>query len=135
MIRSEPILAAPMLVAATGPAMARDKNPARGEAALAKILKDRVAGKPVSCLPLSNIGSSQIVNGTAIVYQSGGTLYVNRPGNADTLSDDDILVTRTTIGELCRMDAVNLVSRTGHYQHGFVVLNQFVPYAKVRPKG
>jgi hypothetical protein len=135
MIRMKLILAALALVGTTGPAIARDKDPERGEAALAKILKDRVAGKPVSCLPLTNLGSSQIVNRTAIVYESGGKLYVNRPSNADMLSDDDILVTRTTIGELCRMDAVNLVSRTGHYQHGFVVLSQFVPYAKVRPKG
>ncbi len=135
MIRLKPILAALALIAATTPAIARDKHPERGEAALAKVLKDRVAGKPVNCLTLSNIGSSQIVDRTAIVYESGGTLYVNRPDNADTLSDDDILVTRTTIGQLCRMDSVSLVSRTSRFQHGFVVLNQFVPYAKVRPKG
>ncbi len=139
MIRISPVLAAIALIAASGPALAGDtraKAAERGETELTRILKDRVAGKPVSCLSLRDIGSSQIVNDTAIVYESHGTLYLNRPINADALDNDDILVTRTVGSQLCRMDSVGLVSRVGRFQHGFVTLNDFVPYAKAaRPKG
>jgi hypothetical protein len=49
------------------------------EAQLAKALDGRVAGEPVNCLSLRSIRSSRIIDRTAIVYQVGNTLYVNRP--------------------------------------------------------
>ena len=50
-----------------------------GEAQLAKMLEGRTPGKPVDCIDLSRVRSSQIIDRTAIVYDAGGTLYVNRP--------------------------------------------------------
>lgn len=46
---------------------------------LEKILAGRVAGKPTSCINLRNTTSSQIIEGRAIVYRVGSTLYVNEP--------------------------------------------------------
>lgn len=48
------------------------------EQQLARILQGRVAGKPVNCVDLQNIRSTQIIDRTAIVYGAGSTIYVNR---------------------------------------------------------
>lgn len=100
---------------------------------LAKLLEGRVAGKPVDCISLSMTGSSQIIDGKAIVYTVGNTLYVNEPrGGADQLDDNAILVTNTFGSQLCSIDTVRLIDRTSYFPRGFVSLNQFVPYT--RPK-
>lgn len=105
----------------------------KAEARLAKILEGRVAGEPVDCLPLFNIRSSEIIDGTAIVYRtSGNKLYVNRPTiGARSLDRDDILVTRTSTSQLCSIDAVRLLDSTSRFYTGFVGLGEFVPYTKV----
>ena len=131
MFRISHVVASITLLAAATGAPAADRRADRGEAGLTKMLANRVAGKPVSCLYLRDIRSTQILDGTAIVYDSGGKLYVNRPDGASTLDDDDILVTRTFGSQLCRMDPVGLVSRAGNFQRSFVTLGDFVPYAKV----
>ena len=122
------VLAAAAIVA--GPATAREKL--EPEARLAKMLEGRVAGAPQKCIPLSTARSSTIVDGTAIVYCIGNTLWVNRPeGGASSLDDDDILVTKTIGSQLCSIDTVNLVDRTSRMFSGFVSLGEFVPYRKI----
>lgn len=101
------------------------------EAQLAKLLDGRIAGAPVNCLNLRDIQSTEIIDHTAIVYRAGRTLYVNRPrGGADSLNDDDILLTKTFNGSLCSIDTVDLIDRGSRFQRGFVSLDQFVPYTK-----
>ena len=126
-----PTLIAAAAIAATPAASAREKlDP---EAKLAKLLEGRVAGDPQDCLPLSSLGSSQVIDGTAIVYRSGATLWVNRPrGGAESLDDDDILVTKPTGGQLCSIDVVQLRDRSSHFYSGFVSLGQFVPYRRAK---
>ena len=105
-------------------------NP-KGEAKLAKALEGRVAGKPVDCLQLRSIQSSRIYDGTAIVYDVGSTLYVNRPAiGASSLSWDPVLVTDTHSSQLCSIDTVKLIDRNGHFYRGFVGLGEFVPYRR-----
>src|SRR5689334_8314312 len=94
---------------------------------LAKLLEGRVAGAPVTCINASAATSTQIVEGKAIVYGIGSTLYVNRPrGGGSALRDDDILVTRQYGSQLCRMDNVRLLDRNVRVPRGFVVLDSFV---------
>lgn len=98
---------------------------------LAKMLKGRVAGKPVSCIQLNQVDNTTIIDKTAIVYRDGGTLYVNRPNNADSLDSDDLLVTKTFSSSLCRLDMVQLHQRSmPSMWTGFVSLQDFVPYRK-----
>ncbi len=125
------LMAVGVLATASGALAAEPPNPA-GEAQLAKLLEGRVAGKPVSCLRLSDIQGSEIIDGTAIVYHlPGNRLYVNRPrGGASSLRQDDVLVTRTYGGDLCEPDAVDLFDSLAHFQRGFVSLGPFVPYSK-----
>jgi hypothetical protein len=128
-------LAASIAVAAglAAAPVAQAKPKLTGEARLAQILDGRVAGKPVSCIPLYNTQDSIVVDKTAIVYKVGSTYYVNRPTNADRLDDDDILVTKTSTSQLCNVDTIQLHQRgLGNMWTGFVGLNEFVPYTKVR---
>ena len=110
-------------------ALARDTP----EVQLNKLLAGRVAGKPTNCIPLNNTQSSTIIDRTAVVYRVGGRLYVNVPrSGAESLDDNDILVTRTIGSQLCSIDTVNLIDRNSRFQRGFLILGQFVPYD--RPK-
>ena len=106
---------------------------ARGEARLARILDGRMAGKPVDCIDLHSVDSTEVVDGTAIVYRDGGRVYVNRPEiGRETLDSGDILLTRTWSPRLCRVDTIHLLDRTSRFERGFVGLGPFVPYT--RPK-
>ncbi len=98
---------------------------------LDKMLEGRVAGKPTSCISTFGNQSLRILDNTALVYGSGRTIWVNIPRNPDALDDDDILVTRQTGSQLCRLDIVNMVDRSGGFYRGFVSLEDFVPYRKV----
>jgi len=123
-------------VVATAPAVAQTNRAAEAEAKLAKALEGRTAGEPVRCINLSSIRSTRIIDNTAILYEVGSKLYVNRPtSGASSLNDDDILVTKTSGSQLCDIDIVRLVDRTGHFPRGFVSLGKFVPYEKVKTAG
>lgn len=123
------ILGAALTAAAITPALAGP--PLSPEEQLNKAIGDRVPGKPVSCINMRDVQSSQIIDGTAIVYRMGGRLYVNRPtSGARWLDDDDILATNTIGTQLCRIDSVKLIDRTALFQRGFVVLGDFVPYTR-----
>ena len=113
-----------------GPALLARDRPS-GEEQLARLLEGRVAGEPVSCIPLSRTSSSRIIDRTAIVYDSGRTIYVNRPRHPDSLDSDDVMVTRLHSSQLCRLDTVRLHDRSGLWYSGFVGLEDFVPYTRV----
>ncbi len=104
------------------------------EVRLDKLLAGRVAGQPVDCINSRDIRSTQIIDKTAIVYQVGSKLYVNRPRiGANFLDRDDILVTRQLgTAQLCRVDTVRLVDRIALFPTGFVALGEFVPYTRVK---
>lgn len=124
-------LAAAALVAGGGAVQAKAKL--TPEQRLEKLLDGRVAGKPTSCISTADSRDMEIIDGLALVYRSGNTVYVNRPRNADQLDADDILVIRTSGSQLCRLDMIHTVDRVGHFTTGFVNLGDFVPYRRVQP--
>lgn len=126
-------LAAGAIMLAGSPATAAEKP--TGEAKLAKMLEGRVAGEPVRCLPLASSRNSTVIDKTAIVYDVGKTLYVNRTSNPASLDSDDIMVTKLHTGQLCRLDTVEMRDRSGFWFTGFVGLEDFVPYRKVAQGG
>lgn len=104
-----------------------------GEEALAKMLEGRTAGAPVDCISTQVNSSSRVIDKTAIVYGSGRKIYVQRPSiGAESLDDDDVLVTRLNGPELCSIDTIQLHDRSSGFWHGFVGLGKFVPYTKVK---
>ena len=102
-----------------------------GEQQLAKLLEGREAGEPVSCIPLHSTSDARIIDKTAIVYDRGRTIYVNRPHYPDSLDDDDVMVTVLHTGQLCRLDTVKLHDRSSFFFTGFVGLEDFVPYRRI----
>ena len=102
------------------------------EQQLARILKGRLAGNPVSCVNLQNIRSTQIIDRTAIIYDAGSTIYVNRPQDAGSLDYWDTLVTRLHSSRLCSIDVVQLYDSSSGTWTGSVFLGDFVPYKRVR---
>jgi len=103
------------------------------EQQLARILKDRVPGKPEDCIQLINVRSTTIIDKTAIVYDTGSVIYVNRPAYPESLDDDDVMVTQTWGSQLCRLDIVQLHERSGMWWRGSVGLESFVPYTRPKP--
>lgn len=122
------IAAAAMLLA--GSAAIAKSNP---EAELAQEIEGRVAGAPVKCISLTNIRNTRIIDNTAIIYDAGSTIYVNRPrGGAEHLDDWDILVTKVHGSQLCTPEMVNLLDRSSRMTSGWVSLGDFVPYKKIK---
>jgi hypothetical protein len=112
---------------------AAQAKPADHEAELARALAGRVAGEPVDCIDLHRIHSSRVITGTAILYDAGGVLYVNRPENgAEELNQWDTMVTRTQSTSLCSIDTVTMIDPGSRSFSGIVFLGDFVPYRRVR---
>jgi len=118
------------LLASAGAAEARTRLTPQQR--LDKAIAGRVAGKPVTCINLRDIRSTDIIDDVGILYTTnGGTVYLNRPnGGASFLDDDDILVTRSFSSQLCNIDIVQLVDRAGRFPKGSISLGEFIPYAK-----
>jgi hypothetical protein len=102
-----------------------------GEQELARLLEGREAGRPVSCLTLSETRDQQVIDKTAIVYGSGRTIYVNRTSFPRELDSDDVQVSKLHGSQLCRLDVIQLHDRSSHMYNGFVSLEDFVPYTRV----
>nr|WP_232306998.1 hypothetical protein [Sphingomonas sp. Y57] len=101
------------------------------EARLAKALEGREAGKPVDCIPLRQIQSTEIFDRTAILYKVGGIWYLNRPASGTNFLDrDDILLTDTHSPNLCSIDIVRLIDQSTRFPSGSLGLGKFVPYTK-----
>ena len=108
-------------------------KPQDHEAELARAIQGRVAGEPVQCIDLHRIRNSRVITDTAIIYDAGSVVYVNRPANgADQLNQWDAMVTRTSTSQLCNVDTVTMIDRASHNFTGVVFLGDFVPYRRVR---
>ncbi len=103
------------------------------EQQLAKSLEGRVAGEPVNCIYLPRVNGTRVYDKTAIVYEAGNTIWVNRPvSGAATLDDNDIILTTPFGAQLCNVDIVRMIDRNAGFWRGSVGLGQFVPYTKVK---
>ncbi len=130
------IMRAPILafvaLAAVMPGSVEARPRLTPQAQMEHALEGRVAGKPVDCISLHQVRSSRIIDDTAILYDTGNTIYVNRPrGGAEGLDQWDVLVTKSYSDRLCSIDTVSLYDSASHFTTGFVFLGEFVPYRKV----
>jgi hypothetical protein len=120
--------------AGTGEAKAEAPAPmTKGEKRLAKLLEGRVAGEPVRCIRALPTQRMQTIDGTAYVYGSGDTIYVQRTRDPSAIDDDDALVTtRFNASELCALDITTTVDRVLGFFTGAVFFEDFVPYTRVK---
>ncbi|NCP14472.1 MAG: hypothetical protein GW858_09955 [Sphingomonadales bacterium] len=105
----------------------------KGERRLAKLLEGRVAGEPVRCIRALPSQRMTTIDGTAYVYGSGNTIYVQRTRNPDQIDESDALVmTRFNGSQMCRLDQTTTVNPVLGYFTGAVFFEDFVPYTRVR---
>ena len=108
----------------------------RGEEKLAKLLDGRVAGEPQSCIRTLGSRNLSQIDGTALTYRDGDTVWVNYTRNPDSIDDRDIMVIdRFSGSSLCRTDQVKLVDRVNGFLSGILLLDEYVPYKKVDTEG
>jgi hypothetical protein len=125
-----PLIAAGVAVAAVPAEAGPRRSP---EQQLQHELRGRVAGEPVNCVNLRNIRNSRIIDRTAIIFDAGGTIYVNRPrSGAQSLSSWDAQVVRPFGSQLCAIDTIRMVDPASGFFRGTVFLGEFVPYRRVR---
>jgi hypothetical protein len=124
-----PLIAAGLAaLSAAAPAASPDR-----EEQLERALRGRVAGEPVSCIDMHRVTGSTIIPDTAVIYDAGSVLYVNRPDSgAESLDRWDILVTRLYTSQLCNTDTVDLIDQGSHAYSGTLFLGDFVPYRRIR---
>ena len=110
-------------------AEAREKK--TGEEKLAELLKDRVPGKPESCISTGRNDNLRVIDDTAIVYDAGKTIWVNTTRNPKDLDwNDTLVIKRTNAMRLCKLDQVTTVDQGSGFFNGVIFLEDFVPYRK-----
>jgi hypothetical protein len=99
---------------------------------VAEVLAGRTAGKPVSCVRLRDVRSTQIVDESAIIYKLNNKRWlVNFPaGGCASLRPDRTLVTSTPSTSLCRGDIARVIDPPTPIEYGSCGLGDFVPYTR-----
>ena len=122
-------LALSALVLGGTAADAREKK--TGEEKLAELLDGRIAGEPASCISTSRSDRLKVIDETAIVYDAGDTIWVNRTKNPSDLDwNDTLVINRLSTQQLCRLDQVTTIDQGSGFFSGVVFLEDFVPYKK-----
>lgn len=126
------LLAAPTLAQDGEQADEEQTEQTKGEKELAKLLEGRVAGEPTSCIRTPPNDRVRVIDGTAIVYGRGETIYVNRTSRPSDIDDRDTMVIRRFSGsQLCKTDTITTIDRGSQMFSGVIFLSEFVPYTRV----
>jgi hypothetical protein len=119
-------------VALTGLGAGCAPSPPASPAPVAEIA-GRTSGPPQRCVGINPTGSLRVSGEQTLIYDSGATLWVNRPGEGcPGIGSDDILVTEPTGSQLCRGDVVRTLDRLSKIPGPVCVLGDWVPYARTR---
>jgi hypothetical protein len=103
----------------------------KGEAKLARLLEGRVAGEPVSCINTMRTNRLEVIEGVALVYNAGKTIWVARPLDPMMLGRDDaVVMDRFSPSRLCVQEQMRTVDRYDHFHTGVLFLKDFVPYTR-----
>ena len=119
--------------AATPEQLAREEaDAAQTQAKLDKKLAGYTAGRTSECIRPVNADVS--IFGDTLVYRdSASRLYkTTTTGGCFGLRRDDIIVTRSFSGQLCRGDIVRTVDRTNGFPSGACSFGEFATYARDR---
>lgn len=128
------ILVAATAGCAAAPPQAAAPLSAKQQSQMARLLGDKVAGTPQSCLPSWRAHDMTAVDDSTIIFRdSPGRVWLQKPQNPCNLLSVGTyaLVTRNTTGQLCRGDIAQVVDTLSGANVGTCVMGDFVPY--VRP--
>jgi hypothetical protein len=104
---------------------------AKGETRLAHMLEGRTAGAPESCINTMRTNDLEVIDGVALVYNAGNTIWVARPVDPAMLGRNDaVVMDRFSPSRLCVQEQIHTIDRYDHYHTGVVFLQDFVPYTK-----
>jgi hypothetical protein len=103
----------------------------KGEARLSKMLEGRTAGQPASCINTMRPDKMEVIDGVAVVYKDGKTIWVARPVDPHMLRPTDaLLIDRFSASRLCVQESMRTIDRYDHFITGAVFLQDFVPYTR-----
>lgn len=128
-------LVALSLIGAAGCAMAARDHPPRlteREAReLAEALKDKVPGKPVSCVSrVLGTDGLHAVSDSVLIYKVNRNLVYRNDlsGSCNGISRGNTMVLKPTVDQYCRGDIVRAVDLSTRMEVGSCGLGSFVPY-------
>ena len=101
---------------------------------LDKELAGRTPGKAQACIQQSWIDQTDVFDDGSILYHmKAGPDYLNTPSpRCAALRSSAGLISRTTTGQLCSGDIVEVVDFASHFNYGSCGLGDFVPYPRVK---
>lgn len=126
-----PLFAAMVLTGV--PAIAGEQADAPLSDKAREALKDYEPVGTRRCIPLSQTGSSRIIDQTAIIYSGNSrTLYVNQPsgGRCTSLRSDRAIVSRLFTGNICNMDIIQVIDPPTSMAFGACSLGIFTEYRR-----
>jgi hypothetical protein len=107
------------------------KDRQNGEARLARMLAGRTASEPVSCINTLRTNRVEVIDGVAVVYNAGRTIWVARPLDPNMLGRNDaVVMDRFSPSRLCVQEPMRTIDRYDHYNTGVLFLKDFVPYTR-----
>ncbi|NCP19762.1 MAG: hypothetical protein GW855_11460 [Erythrobacter sp.] len=118
-------------LAAAAPAQAEEAPAAPENAELAHLLEGRVAGEPTDCVPTRVNARMYIIDKTALVYDTGRTIYVNYTRYPEVLDSNDVILIRENFPRLCKTTHIELRDPfTPSFSNGSIFLTDFIPYKR-----
>lgn len=123
------LIAALAVLAASAPTVA--EAPTMGPKLQAR-LKGRVAGQPVSCVPVSSRSKTSVLDRNAVLISRGQeTYYVNFPA-CSTLREDRALVVDADKRRVCEGDDMMIMNLETGISYGSCEMGPFIPYERAK---
>jgi hypothetical protein len=120
-----------MLALALGGCAAAGSVENRESAALERQLAERVAGEPDRCVPRIGATALHAVDRQTVVYDTPGTLWVNRlRGGCPGLRPDAAIVIETSGDSYCRNDRFRTIEVGSSIPGPTCLLGDFTPYRR-----
>jgi len=107
----------------------------RGQKIAQNYLKDRVAGKPVSCVPRMRLRRSAAASDDVLMYDDGAVVYVNTPYLGCPRARDNVLISVSPSAQMCSGDIIQVADVQVGIPLASCTLNQFVPFRKPKTGG
>lgn len=121
------MIAAAALAAAASPSIA--ETPA--SPALQRLMADRVAGEPVSCVRRTPTLRTRIVDERTVTFSSGSkTLFLTEPADCPGLKAGRNIDLMPDAKQFCENDEVAVIDLSAGVEHGICRLGKFTPWTR-----
>jgi hypothetical protein len=125
------IVALMLVTVVAGCAVADGSLDERERSALERRLADRVAGEPQDCVPIVQNTAFTAVDRRTLVYDPGGTVWVNRlRDDCGGLRADSAILIEASGGRYCRNDRIRSLDPGSSIPGPVCMLGEFTPYRR-----